>query len=206
MNFSKPIAGKVERGEATLTIRPVNRLAPKPGARRCVKVSQHGDILCHIIITDVTEQWAGEVTFKQALACGFRTSDDWKAAFVAQYDTTAFRDTLKDMDDDQARTAAIARFERRHAGRRVNVIAFKLEVDPVRFLAQGWPDYTGQRHRSIDPDAEVIPPSPARVKRARELGEKQRAEFRRDLERERALRKSARGRSMRLPPYARRAA
>lgn len=205
MNFSKTIAGKVERGEATLTIRPVNRLAPKAGARRCVKTSQKSDILCHIIITEVNEQWAGEVTFRQARACGYRTSDDWKAAFVAVNDKP-FMDTVVDMDDTAAREAAIARFERRHAGRRVNVIAFKLEVDPVRFLAQGWPDYTGQRHRSIDPDAEVIPPSPARVKRANEEAEKQRASFRKDWEAAHAKRKAERGRSMRLPPYQRRAA
>lgn len=199
MNFPKTIAGKVERGEATLTIRPVNGLAPKPGARRCVKTSQKSDIMCHVIITDVSEQWAGEITFKQARACGYRTSDDWRAAWVALYDK-AFMDTLIEMDDDQARTAAIARFERRHAGHRVNVIAFKLEVDPVRFLAQGWPDYTGQRHRSIDPDAEVIPPSSAAVKRAREEGERQRASFRADLERERLARRGM-SEAQRRPMY-----
>jgi hypothetical protein len=202
MNFPKPIDGKVKRGEATLTIRPATGRAPKHGDRKCVKQAQGADkqpkpVLCHIIIAEAWEMWAGEVTFQQARACGFRTTDDFKAAWVAQWDKT-FMKTLVEMDDAQAHEAAVARFERRHAGRRAQAIRFTLAVDTPRFLADqrvshGGDDdgqYVTTRARAID-DLECIDELMQKryAERAAKEAERQRASFRRDLEAERARRK-----------------
>ena len=194
MNFPKAITGKIERGEVTLTIRPAGRT--KPADRIYVKASQKGGIVCHIVALDVREMWMGEVTFKQARACGYRTTDDFKAAWIAQFDRP-FMKTLLDMDDEQAREAAIARFERRHAGRRAHAIRFMVAVDTPRFMANqrvshGPNDdgqYVASRARAID-DLECVDELTQRryAERATKDAETRRASFKRDLEVERAKR------------------
>lgn len=194
MIFPKAITGKIERGEATLVIRPVGRT--KPADRIHVKSSQKATITCHIIALDVREMWAGEVTFKQARACGYRTTDDFKAAWVAQFDKPFMR-TLTEMDDEQAREAAIARFERRHAGRRAHAIRFTVAVDTPRFMANqrvshGANDdgqYVASRARAID-DLECVDEITQR--RFTEVARKHRESFKRDLERGRQEQRNAR--------------
>jgi hypothetical protein len=194
--FQKQIAGKVARGEATLTIRPATSRPPAHGARRCVKVQQRGAIACHITITDVQDMLAGEVTFKQARACGYRTTDEFKAAWVRERDAkwVEFYGDAAERTDDEL----VARFNVKHAFASCYAITFKLATDTPRFLAapgrgeidsHGNADYTRQRHRAID-DLEVVDELTAErySKKARE----QRESFKRDLEKERQRYRNAR--------------
>jgi hypothetical protein len=198
--FPKTLAGKVARCDATMTVRPVTTSAPKVGDRRCVKPSQRGDTLCHITITGVEQAFAGDITFKQARACGFKTTNDWRAAWVRQHDAkwidsqeiATGADGVVDVDRWMTDTDLLPRFNARHARRLVHVISFTLAVDTPRFLAHPTAnsgDYTEQRHRAID-DLEVV--DEMTQHRYTEEARKQRESFRRDLEIGRQAQKNAR--------------
>ncbi len=163
-------------------------------------------------VLDTHEEWLGEITFADVRREGFRTTDDFRAAWVARRDKPFMR-ALVDIDDTTAREAAIARFVRRHAATRVHVVFFEVvavrHVDvatqrewwtgDVRSLLadsrKGRGDYTHSPGQTIDRDAECVDDlSLARYSKAAEA---QRLSFRADLEKARAERKAQRGRAQR---------
>lgn len=192
MIFPKSLVGKVARGEVTLTIRPATSRPPAHGARRCVKPPdvveegqrRTGTIACHIVIADVQQIKPGDVTFKEAKACGFRTTDSFKAGYVAQFDVPFMR-RLLDMDDDEALAAAIAHFNAKHAHMPAYAIRFSIAGDTPRFMSTGpvagrTGDYVASAAMSIEPTAECVPE--VWQERFSKAAREQRASFKRDLE------------------------
>ena len=94
----------------------------------------------------------------------------------------------------------------------MQVVVVKRVVDEPRFLADQRrshaDNYTRAKSRSIDPTVECADEAfQERIsKKARADSLAKRVSFQQDLAAEQAKRKAERGRSMRLPPYARRAA
>lgn len=104
------------------------------------------------------EQRLGDVTYAEARAEGHRTTDDFKAQWVADNDRAWISD--HDLDDD----ALIARFDKRWADAMVQVLELHPVADEPRYLASQADilngrtndgEYVLARGRAID-DLEVV--------------------------------------------------
>lgn len=168
---------------------------PRIGREYAIQPGVGRSTVARIRVTDTHEQWLGQITFTDARREGHRTTDDFRAAWTTTHDK-AWMATILD-EDDMARDAAIARFNRRHAATRVHVISFELVTDTHLLLAdvrRGRGDYTPSPGQTIDRDAECIDTATQEryAKTARERGLETRRSFQRDLEAERARRKATR--------------
>lgn len=140
---------------------------------------------------------AGDISYAGARSEGYRTTDEWKVAWVRRYDN-GYR-SQRTTNDALWLTGVVdgillVRFERRHASTPVWVVTFKT-ISPQRFLARPTRtsgDYVRNPGRAIDP-VECVDEATqdGYAKGAREEGERRRASFRRDLEEERARRKAS---------------
>lgn len=90
-----------------------------------------------VLITDVRTELLGEISFDDARAEGFRTTDDFKRYWVRLHDEAWLERQAQaadvpaaDLDDE----LLDARFLERHAELLVWVIAFELSVDEVLYL------------------------------------------------------------------------
>lgn len=149
---------------------------------------------------------------------GYRTSGEAKCAFVRSHDAKWVKRELVDLAevfDDGCSVVdwlLVRRFDTYWGHRFVQVCTVKRVVDEPRFLADqrrsNAGQYTRSASRSIDPTAEAIDSATQErySAKASERDHAMRASFKQDLSAERARKKAERGRSMRLPPYARRAA
>jgi hypothetical protein len=141
----------------------------RPGQRAAV---------CRVTILSAREEPAGHITYKDARAEGYKTTVDWKAGWVRQYDKAWLR---RNPDLEPADLAE--RFDTRHATTPTVVLTLKLVTDEPRWLATQRDTltgrclpggYTAQRGRAAD-DLEVVDPATqARITAiaaaARELG------------------------------------
>jgi hypothetical protein len=87
-----------------------------------------------LVVVDVRQQLAGDITYEDARAEGYPTVDDWKAMWLAFHDLAW---VAANVDADAMKLAGLAaRFAERHAFRPVWAITFELDrVEPVRYLA-----------------------------------------------------------------------
>lgn len=150
----------------------------------------------HATITSVRREWLGSITFADARACGHRTTDDFKVAWVREHERVVGEAwALHVLGEAGVRAELVARFTRHHAAREVWVVDFHLSGGRDQFLAAGsrGGDYTTTPARALDPDAPCVDAlTVARYAKAAEArAEAQRASFRVDLERERRARKNA---------------
>jgi uncharacterized protein YhfF len=162
-----------------------------------------------IKITAVRVEALGAITLQDAQAEGYRTTDEFKIAWVRAHDEAWVErhkvDLAEVFDDDVSVVdwILLERFRRSHAHRRVRVLVFDVLRDQPRYMAtqrdilsgRSDGDYTPNRHRAIDESE--CPPDPAYVLGAREDGARRRASFRSDLEEERTRRKQARVQALR---------
>jgi hypothetical protein len=153
----------------------------KPGQHRRL---QH---IGPIHITTVTHLTLADITHQHARMLGHRGTAAHKRAWLDQHDHNWLTAELRG-DQEQ-----LDRYATRWAHRAAILVTY-IPVDTPRFLAHPIPgrsgDYTPNRARSIDPDAEAVPPSTLDVERARRESQRQRESFQRDLEAERARRKA----------------
>lgn len=193
MIFTPPLARAVATGRKTQTRRPVKGDKPcryQAGHSYAVQPGRGKEAIARLRVLDVHDELAGDITFADARREGFRTTLEFKAAWVSLYDKA----WLDGHNDDAIEATAVQRFDERHAGTPVWVITFTLDRDHVRLLARPTRtsgDYTDNHRLAID-DLEVIDPAAGYIERVRAEGEKQRAAFRRDLETERQRRRNLR--------------
>jgi hypothetical protein len=193
-----PLARATANGRKQTHRRPTDH-AMRPGKRLAIReaspAGRVSELHCHVEITSVEQTTLRDLTREHAALEGFhgaRGPLNFRRYWVEQHDKTwAERQYGSDggLNDEAVRE----RFNARHVGTPITLIHWRLTEAPSRFLAAGsrGGDYTYTPARAVD-ELPVIDPSPADVKRARELGERQRASFRRDLEAERAKRKRER--------------
>jgi hypothetical protein len=152
----------------------------KPGQQR--RLQHTGPIR----INTVTHLHLGDITHQHARMLGHRGTAAYKRAWLNQHDRPWLERELRG-DQEQ-----LDRYQTHWAHREAILITYTA-IDNPKYLAHPIPgrsgDYTPNRHRSIDPDAEAIPPSPLDVERARRESQRQRESFQRDLEQERARRR-----------------
>lgn len=165
------------------------------GAMRSVSVGR-------IKILTRDQHRAGEITFLDARAEGYRTTDDWKVAWVRRLEGRWIKRELIDRvevyDDDVSivKWILLERFEQHHARRLVWALGFEPVGDVPRFMARApvafkSGDYTGTAALAIDKEECVDEATQERYARAKqEEGVRMRASFKADLERERAERRS----------------
>lgn len=177
---------------------------------------------CRVTVLEARVTVAGDLSYQDARAMGYRTSGKAKAAWVRTHDRQWVKRELVDLADafDDGCSVVdwllVKRFDTHWAHRPVQVVVVKRVVDEPRFMARpgrgiitadGNADYTRTRGLAVD-DLEAIDAA-TQERYSRQASERDaavRASFQRDLAAEQAKRKAERGRSMRLPPYARRAA
>jgi hypothetical protein len=125
------IGTAVRNGEITLDIRPVH---PRDHHKRfhardenpqtlAVRTKVGASAVCHVHVTDVrgpaTPMRLGMVSFEDARHCGYRTTLDFKRAWLARHDAAWVSRQEEEIDDD----AIDARFAR-HAHKPVWAIRF----------------------------------------------------------------------------------
>lgn len=165
MIFRPELARKILRGEKTMTRRPV-----RPDETRCRYLPEHlyaiqpgrGKAAIGLLrVVDVVSEQAGAITFSDARAEGFRTTDEFRAYWTRLYEPNwphvervFCLCTDPDQPTDELPTCElcggtetirikpwptdaelVARFEARHADTMVWAIRFALERDEPRFLA-----------------------------------------------------------------------
>lgn len=174
MIFRPELVRKIQRGEKTMTRRPMKRGEPtcrySTGKSYAVQPGRGKSATCRIHIDGVRLERAGEITFSDALAEGFRTTEEFKAYWIGLYEKAWLEHEHKMLDEAENddgvvldRDTWIMRrsldlFDRRHADRFVWVIAFRLDVTPVgRFLAlQSDELYTSNPARAIPDEPEAV--------------------------------------------------
>lgn len=162
MIFSPALARKVLAGQKTQTRRPVKE------GKDCRYRPHHNYAVCpgrgkpesgRILITEVREERVGDISLRDARAEGFRTTIEFKAAWLRLYD-----ESWVEAHDLPATGLVLSdemiadRFEERHADTSVWVIEFTLPVDPIRLLAD--------RHAKsdyVDTPARAMPDEPEAV-------------------------------------------
>lgn len=164
MIFAPALARKVLAGAKTQT-----RRAVQPG-RDCRYRPHHTYAVCpgrgkpaagRILITDVREERAGDITFAGARAEGFRTTGEFKAAWVRLHDKAWVQreETRRAQIGAQLHDDTIVlRFDHRHVDTPVWVIEFTLPVDPVRLLADrhAKADYVDTQARALPDEPEAV--------------------------------------------------
>jgi hypothetical protein len=174
--FGAQLARKALTGAKTQTRRPIrdgrlcryrvhHTYAVQPGRGK----PEAGRIL----VTAVRQQRLGDITLREAHAEGFRTTGDFKAAWVEIHDarwisahideghearwTSAHVEGLDTVLDGHPRMV-LERFDARHADTPVWVIEFTLPVDPVRLLADrnARADYVDHHARAMADEPEAV--------------------------------------------------
>jgi hypothetical protein len=153
--FGAALARKALTGAKTQTRRPVrdgklcryrvhHTYAVQPGRGK----PEAGRIL----VTAVRQQRLGDITLREARAEGFRTTADFKSAWVEIHDA-------RWVNADVAHGhQLLGRFAARHADTPVWVIEFTLPVDPVRLLADrnARADYVDHHARAMSDEPEAV--------------------------------------------------
>ena len=219
MIVNQDLARKLASGRATQLRRPVS-MAPLKTQHVYSVMPGHGQpAMCRVTVLEAHVTHLGDLGYVDAKALG-HTSTGWaKCAWVRAHDAKWMRAELVELasafDDGTVSVVdwiLVRRFDEHWAHRLVQVVTVKRVVDEPRFMADqrraNAGQYTRSAARSIDREAECIDVATqerysAQASARDAVG---RAEVQRDLAAEQAKRKAERGRSMRLPPYARRAA
>lgn len=219
MIVNQDLARKLATGRATQLRRPHNMAPLKPQHTYSVMPGHGKPAACRVTVLEAHVTHLGDLTYEDAKAMG-HTSTGWaKCAWVRAWDAkwiarelvmlaAAFDDGTVSVVD----WILVKRFDEYWAHRLVQVVTVKRVVDEPRYLADqrraNADQYTRTPGRSIDPTAECVDEvyQEALSAKASERDAALRASVQRDLAAEQARRKTERGRSMRLPPYARRAA
>lgn len=217
MIVSKALANALATGRATQIRRPHSMSPLKPQHTYSVMPGIGRLAECRVTVLEARVTVAGDLSYLDARAMGYRTSGEAKCAWVRAHDAKWIRReliNLAEVFDDGCSVVdwlLVRRFDERWASRLVQVVVVKRVVDEPRFLADQRrsraDNYTRAKSRAIDYVECVDEATQERLSRkAREESLAKRVSFQRDLAAEQAKRKAERGRSMRLPPYARRAA
>lgn len=165
MIFRPELVRAITAGRKTVTRRPVRGDEPcryVAGKTYAVQPGRGRPAILRIAITSVEVGVAGDVTFDEARAEGFRTTDDFKAYWVGLHDAAWIRRqvALLDAETDLADADKVAtlaerlpvRFDARHASRPVWVIRFQpsREDRPV-FLGASSPLAASGKARVVSP-------------------------------------------------------
>lgn len=209
-------AGAIHTGRKTRHTRPLHTTALKPGHDYPVSPGKGKPASCRLRVLSAAVERLGDLTYRDAVAEGFKTTGAFKVAWIRAHDHAWIKRELVDLAaifDDHCSCVdwiLVKRFDTHWADQLAHVITFARVVDEPRFMApQGrGSDYTTSRTWSIDPSAECVDEAfQDRISaKASEQGAAMRRQARAPEEAERARRKAERGRSMRLPPHTRRAA
>lgn len=211
-------ASAIHTGRKTRHTRPLHTTALKPGHDYPVNPGKGKPASCRLRVLSAAVERLGNLTYKDAVAEGFKTTGAFKVAWIRAHDYAWIKRELVDLAavfDDHCSCVdwmLVKRFDTHWADQLAHVITFERVVDEPRFMADQRRANAGQYvrspSRSIDSTAECVDEAfQARITaHAAKRGAEMRARARAGVEAEMARRKAERGRSMRLPPAQRRAA
>jgi hypothetical protein len=129
-------ARAISRGDITMHVRPVrsgdHAKRYQPGMRlavkMCVGIKGMSDTLCRVHVLQVQgprdQMTAGQIGFAEARMLGHRTTDEFRVAWVAEY------------DQDWTGDDPLARFDARWAGKLIWAVRFEVDIaEAPRLLA-----------------------------------------------------------------------
>lgn len=158
MIFGAQLARKALAGTKTQTRRPIraDRLCRyRPHHTYAVQPGRGKPEAGRILVTAVRQQRLGDITLREAHAEGFRTTDDFRVAWVSIHDAR----WISAHDEAHGEDARVLRrFDDRHADTPVWVIEFTLPVDPVRLLAD-----RNARAAYVDHHSRAMPDEPEAI-------------------------------------------
>lgn len=203
MIFPKEQANAVARGAVTQTRRLVmGRCQLRVGRDYAVQPGAGRPSVCRIKVNEITHAQAGEITYREAKVCGYKTTDDFKVSWTRAHDRQWVERERVDLvavyDDNVSivKWILLKRFEQHHARTPVWVIRFEVQPDVPRFMAHATRtngDYVHHPARAIDREECIDEQTNNTYAKASHAeGERMRASFRADLEDERARRRRLR--------------
>lgn len=199
MILSPPQARAVAAGRKTTHRVPANGpqcSSAKVGVQYPVKPGRSKDPICHVEVTEITQQRLGDITYQDARAEGFRTTQEFKAQWVRQHNAGWVERELLDkaqaIEDqcllDPEGYVLCRRFDLHHAHRWVHVIRFKVVSDRPKYLAPKL-GYTSSSSRAVD-KLEVIDPAMGYVERAREESMRKRSRLQQERAQSQRMRRT----------------
>lgn len=149
MILSPDMVRAVAAGRKTVHRRPTRSDHPctyHPGKTYPVMPGRGQRALVRVTVTEVRVDVLGALTFADARAEGFRSTEPFKVKWVHQYDRQWV--ARQDDPDDEL---LLERFDARHADRSVWVIGFRLsrEDTPRLLAARPAPDYVANGARAL---------------------------------------------------------
>jgi uncharacterized protein YhfF len=184
--FRPELARQIRNGQKTMTRRLVENGEPcryRPGKHYAVQPGRGQAAVCRIAIESVRQERVGDITFADARAEGFQTTEEFKAYWVAIHDKAwlAVENAMLDSADNDEDVVldrdvwilrrSLIRFAEEnnvrkvsHANKIVWVISFSLLVmEEPRFLGASSPLVDGGKARLMS--ARKVKPGPARQTR-----------------------------------------
>ncbi len=155
----------VARGRKTQHRRPAKPDARPPWrpGRSYAVVPNGAPAKCRVVLLEVETQLAGDLTFDDARAEGYRTREEWKAAWIRRHDR-AWVDRQTSYDDhgevliEPADELLFERFDARHAERAVWALFFELDRGHVPRLLhrQSERGYTTNPRDAVPDEPEAV--------------------------------------------------
>lgn len=156
MILSRPLIRAVQRGTKTQRCQ-ARQPALKPGKSVAVRPKDAPGDGTRIRILNVEPLLLGDISFEDARAEGYRTTDDFKEAWVRENDKAWVAAWEETDPTDQDAHELRGRFICRWADRTVWAIRFELDptLTPV-LISAGWPDYTTSPHLAMTGEPEAL--------------------------------------------------
>lgn len=162
MIFTPANVRLIQRGVKTQTRRRPRGDDPcrcKEGLSYAVQPGRGKHASCRVLVREVRLERLGDISFEDARREGFRTRDEFKAAWVVINDSAWVRRCEDNRDGFELAEFDLAeRFDVRHAETMVWVISFDLDTAHVpRFLAaRPAPDYVANEKQALPDEPEAV--------------------------------------------------
>lgn len=176
MIFKPELERLVRTGRKTVTrrpIRPDQLCRYRPGKSYAVQPGRGKPATCRITITSVTHELAGAITLPEAVGEGFKTTDDFKAYWIALHDGAWLareREAVEALNDDAGPDDAtvdvdtwlyarsVDRYDARHHDRPVWRIEFVLDtrLAPRLLAAESDELYVTNPARALQGEPEAV--------------------------------------------------
>jgi len=132
--------GRAKRGQSVELVKP---LVPKAGDRFPIKAASDKPVMCRVVVRSLSTERHGAISFADVRASGYRTTVEYKAAWVRRHDAgwiegkevTTGAGGVEDVNRFLTDELLAVRFDERWAGRDVYVLHVEVDRTGERYLA-----------------------------------------------------------------------
>lgn len=171
--YAPPASPYVQRRNGTKKRRPLKHTdthdgitvlacSYKPGGTYSIQPGGH-EAIGRLLITDVTSQQLGDITLKDAIAEGHRTTLDFKTAWLATRDRTWHQRLSDQHPDELPEQLLLDRYHAHHAQKHAWVLTFTIDTTDHRRLLRAQmgtlDDYTENPTDAAQGEPEALHPT-----------------------------------------------